>query len=240
MRKYTNVSCKVLKETEKAYYISIEYWTDCKKKNKETEMWCPKSCCITEQGEVKAVADFVLNRWIEERNQYMKKYTSKVYQISFDMLEKERTINYIKERERKERERIEGIIEKVYNGVRPYVIYHIQCVGRLSLMYCSYMGKKSVSLSKFGKMVVEDYGVCDNDNINGLTQEQVNAIIDYYYKNPSIFTMFFKQTSSEYCSQKYGFNYDEFNLARQFGLDNKFKKEIDILNKFNKIINKLL
>lgn len=83
----TKVNATIVKETEKAYQLTIEYWTSDTAPIKNTTMWVPKSCCTVVNGQVTEIADWILNKWITDRVDYMRQrgYSNRNSRISFDM-----------------------------------------------------------------------------------------------------------------------------------------------------------
>ena len=83
------VTTTIMKETEKAYQLNVQYWTLFDKPEKTATMWVPKSCCDIEDGKVTGIADWILDKWVKEYNDRISYYKARSSRVSFDMKEKE-------------------------------------------------------------------------------------------------------------------------------------------------------
>lgn len=83
----TRVNTTIVKESEKAYQVKIEYWTSANAPIKNTTMWVPKGQCTVVDGKVTEVADWILNRWTKDHADYMRRngYGYRDMRISFNM-----------------------------------------------------------------------------------------------------------------------------------------------------------
>ena len=83
----TKVNATIVKESEKAYQVTIEYWTSANAPIKDTTMWVPKGQCTVVDGKVTEVADWILNKWAKDHADYMRRngYNHRDMRISFNM-----------------------------------------------------------------------------------------------------------------------------------------------------------
>ena len=83
----TKVNATIVKESEKAYQVTIEYWTSTNAPIKNTTMWVPKGQCTVVDGKVTEVADWILNKWAKDHADYMRRngYSHRDMRISFNM-----------------------------------------------------------------------------------------------------------------------------------------------------------
>lgn len=85
------VNATITKETEKAYQLTVEYWTTDTAPIKTASMWAPKSQCTIEDGRVTEVEDWILAQWVAKHNEFMKKagYSNHRNSVHFSMAEYE-------------------------------------------------------------------------------------------------------------------------------------------------------
>lgn len=85
------VNATITKETEKAYQLTVEYWTTDTAPIKTASMWTPKSQCTVEDGRVTEVEDWILAQWVAKHNEFMKKagYSNHRNSVHFSMEEYE-------------------------------------------------------------------------------------------------------------------------------------------------------
>jgi hypothetical protein len=81
---YYDVNAKILKETQKAYYVAVKYFTQKGLSKKDANMWCPKSCCILDNnGNIIKIAKFILDRWTQDYFNFLKSKGYKSSPVSF-------------------------------------------------------------------------------------------------------------------------------------------------------------
>ena len=139
------VECEILKETEKAYYVSVKYFTESgSASGKEAKMWCPKSCCAVENGRVIRIAQFVLDRWLTEYSDFIRSKGGRVPSVMFSRADKD----FIEKRKRDEIEEYKDFRKRVLDAltcdVKPVADYNLQTVG----LFARYLGGY---LLKYGK-----------------------------------------------------------------------------------------
>lgn len=157
-RKYSPVSTNTLKETEKAWYLSIAYWTKAEdKKLKEAKMWVPKSCAKAENGTVTEVAEFILNKWVEEHNNYLRTFGHRLPNISFDLAEKERLVNLAKQRDEEAKEYRKNALNALYNETLPFVNKFMSELGGYCSAYAAYYRQQNAASEDFTNRL-EDLG----------------------------------------------------------------------------------
>lgn len=124
----TKVNATIVKETEKAYQLTIEYWTSDTAPIKNTTMWVPKSCCTVVNGQVTEIADWILNKWVADRAEYMKKngYSTHRHSICFDMAEYEHIKAVKKEKQDAFRAELDETITVTAEFVKPYANDYMQ------------------------------------------------------------------------------------------------------------------
>ena len=108
------VECKILKETDKAYYVSVKYFIESgSASGKDAKMWCPKSCCVVEDGRVVRIAQFVLDRWLGEYSEFIKSNGGMVPRVIFSQSEKDS----IEKRKRDEIEEYKDFCKRVLDAL---------------------------------------------------------------------------------------------------------------------------
>lgn len=118
----TKVNATIIKETEKAYQLTVEYWTSDTTPIKTATMWVPKSQCTVDAGQVTEIADWILNQWVAQRNDYMKKngYSTHRHSICFDMAEYEHIKAVKKAKQEAFRAEVQEALEATVAYVKPY------------------------------------------------------------------------------------------------------------------------
>lgn len=115
------VTADTLKETEKAYQLRVSYWTTETAPIKKTNMWVPKSCCEVENQVVIGIADWILNKWADQRAEHIT-YRASKYNPRFDLAGYHAAIEYEKEKVRKWKEEADATVAAVVEFVTPYSI----------------------------------------------------------------------------------------------------------------------
>ena len=165
--KYTPVVAKTLKETEKAFQLELQYWTRFDTPIKTTKMWVPKSCCKTEGNKVVEIAEWVLNKWATEHNEYIRKnisgYAANRTSLSFNMAEKERLINNDNAKKQKYQDDLKYAMEVIYNEVKDAATFQMQGIGYVSYAAVEahpewFTAEEAKKLTDFGKRVEKDFG----------------------------------------------------------------------------------
>lgn len=118
----TKVNATIVKESEKAYQLTIEYWTSANTPIKNTTMWVPKSCCTVVDGRVTEIADWILNKWVADRTEYMKSrgYFNRNSRISFSMDEYASINATAKAKQEAFRAEVQEALEATVAFVKPY------------------------------------------------------------------------------------------------------------------------
>lgn len=246
---YCDVSAKILKETLKAYYIGVKYFTKKGLSEKEAKMWCPKSCCILDNGNVTKVAKFILDKWTQEYFDFLNSKGYRSSEISFNMAE----LNQITDKKKKEKEEYQAFFNDVFNklveDIRPIIINNIKETG----IYCKMLGlylldndlvssDKCQNLIKLGDIFIQDFG-------------NKEWVIDFFNKKPNREDLY--KITNEYSDILYGFSLErrigEYPKSLKYNnryivdceikdfYDKKgklyklFKKYIDYIDKFNEV-----
>lgn len=119
------VTADTLKETEKAYQLRVSYWTTERAPIKTTDMWVPKSCAQVTDGKVSAVADWILNKWADQRAEHIT-YRASKYSPRFDIDGYHARVEAEKEKVRKWNEDVDTTVAAVVEFATPYAIDFMQ------------------------------------------------------------------------------------------------------------------
>lgn len=124
----TKVNATITKETEKAYQITVEYWTTDTAPTKTASMWAPKSQCTIEDGRVTEVEDWILNQWVAKHNEFMKKagYSNHRNSVHFSMAEYESIRAVKKEKQDAFMAELDETITVTAEFVKPYANDYMQ------------------------------------------------------------------------------------------------------------------
>lgn len=124
----TKVNATITKETEKAYQITVEYWTTDTAPIKTASMWAPKSQCTIEDGRVTEVEDWVLGDWVAKHNEFMKKagYSNQRNSVHFSMAEYESIKATKKAKEDAFKAELNETITVTAEFVKPYADDYMQ------------------------------------------------------------------------------------------------------------------
>ena len=115
------VEATTLKETEKAYQLRVSYWTTERAPIKTADMWVPKSCAQVTDGKVSAIADWILNKWADQRAEHIT-YRASKYSVRFDIDGYHARIEAEKEKARKWKEEVDLTVATIVESVTPYSI----------------------------------------------------------------------------------------------------------------------
>ena len=169
---YQTVEGEILKETDKACYISIRYFTEKGDiSGKIAKMWCPKSCLIVENGAIVKVAKFILDKWLQEYSNYIKsKGGYKIPKIIFDRKDKE----FIETQKQQKQDEIESVYNEILNlmikDIQPIADDILQIVGENSIRIGEYLKgygapiEKCNNLIVLGKKIRTDFGIFDDSD----------------------------------------------------------------------------
>ena len=125
MTNFIPVTADTLKETEKAYQLSISYWTTERASIKTANIWVPKSCAQVTDKKVSAVADWVLNKWTAQRAEYIT-YRASKYTPRFDIAGYHAAIEAEKEKTRKWNEEADATVAAIVELVAPFAVDFMQ------------------------------------------------------------------------------------------------------------------
>lgn len=180
-RNYFDVTATILKETQKAYYVSVKYFTEKGLSIKEAKMWCPKSCCVIENGNVTKIADFVLNRWQQEHFNFLKSKGYKSSPICFDLSHLQNTLDKKKKEKDEYQTFYDEVLSKLVEDLAPIADKNIKEVGQYSKMLGLYLSFKGLApsdkcdrLINFGDIIANEFGNAEN-----------NWAVDFFNRNPS-------------------------------------------------------
>ena len=187
---YYDVSAKILKETPKAYYIVVKYFTEKGLSEKEAKMWCPKSCCILDNGNVTKVAKFILDKWTQEYFDFLKSKGYRSSEISFNMAE----LNQITDKKKTEKEEYQTFYNDLFNKlveeIRPIIINNIKEIGVYSKMLGQYLldndlvsPDKCQDLIKLGDIFIQNFGNGDKEWVIDFFSEKPNREVLYNITN---------------------------------------------------------
>ena len=126
---YIPVTADTLKETEKAYQLRVSYWTTERAPIKTADIWAPKSCVQVTDGKVSAIADWILNKWVNEHVEYIKKHSARAagkYNPCFDIERYHTAVEYNKEQIRKWNEELDTAVDIIVEFVTPYATNFMQ------------------------------------------------------------------------------------------------------------------
>lgn len=121
---FVPVTATTLKETEKAYQLRVSYWTTERAPIKTTDMWVPKSCTEVTDGKVSGIADWILNKWADQRAEHLT-YRASKYSPRFDLDGYHVRIEAEKERIRKWNEDVDATVAAVVEFVTPFSIEYM-------------------------------------------------------------------------------------------------------------------
>ena len=122
---YIPVNATIVKETEKAYQLRVSYWTTERAPIKTTDMWVPKSCTEVTDGKVTGIADWILNKWADQRAEYIP-YNASKYNPRFDLDGYHARVEAEKEKVRKWKEEADATVTTIVEFVTPYSIEFMQ------------------------------------------------------------------------------------------------------------------
>ena len=252
---YCDVDAKILKESQKAYYIAVKYFTQKGLSEKEAKMWCPKSCCILDNGNITKVARFILDKWIQEYFDFLKSKGYKPSQISFNMEE----LKYNLDRKKAEKGEYEAYYDEVFNKLVEYVepIFEnsMKEMGSYSKMLGMYLlnnglvsSDKCRKLVGLGDILIQNFGKGDDswseDFFNGNPNRE-----DLYQVTNDMANIFYGFNESELISKcprsvKYSatdiveYEIKSFNgyyEKKEGKLYRMFKKYAEYTDKFNEV-----
>ena len=178
---YSDVSAQILKETQKAYYIVVKYFTQKGLSEKEAKMWCPKSCCVLDNGNVTKVATFILDKWTQDYLDFLKSKGYKTSPISFNIAD----FKYMVDKKKAEKDEYQAYFNEVFNklveDIRPIIEKNIKEFSTYSKMLGLYLSHNNlVSSDKCEKLInfcdisIQKFGNTNNDWIER-----------FFSKNPS-------------------------------------------------------
>ena len=205
--RYIDVTATILKETQKAYQISVKYFTEKGLSVKEAKMWCPKSCCVVENGNVTKVADFVLNRWQQEHFDFLKSKGYKSSPICFDLNHLQNTVDKKKKEKDEYQTFYNEVLNKLVEDLTPIVDKNIKDTGTYSKMLGQYLLSKGLApsdkcsnLITLGDMIINEFGSAEN-----------NWTVKFFNDNPSDEQLW--NTTREFEDLFYGFPINDANRA---------------------------
>ena len=247
--RFSKVSASIVRETEKAFQVVVAYWTKADKPSKEAKMWCPKSCCKVIDGKVVEIAEFILNNWTKEHNDYIRTLTHVVPNVSFDMDEKESVLAHMREDERIAREAVEEKVSRISAKAEPFATKFMQelawvCMGAGMYMKdaghdadaCDEMialGKKiSKVFGAFGEETIEDY-------VARLRTVSESDVTDLMYMMLDTWIYDGLRVAYDNTIAREGFTKDEFHSVRD-NLDKVFKKNVSFKAKYNELYGRVV
>lgn len=223
---YQTVEGEILKETNKACYISVRYFTEKGDiSGKIAKMWCPKSCLIVENGVIVKVAKFILDKWLQEYSNYIKsKGGYKIPKIIFDRKDKE----FIETQKQQKQDELEGVYDEILNRmikeIQPIANEILQVVGEFSIRLGEYLKGYGTPIEKcnnliiLGKKIRTDFGSVDvnNDSCKQFfaekpNKEEIISIVKDFDKTTIYDGCEFKYTD-EYYNQKYSTQFIKYQL----------------------------
>ena len=257
---FTKVSSKVVRESEKAYQLEVSYWTKFDAPIKTAKMWCPKSCSKVENGVVVEVATFILDKWVEEHNNYVRQHTRVLPNISFDIAHKEALVAREKEDTANNRAYRKELVERAYNVALPYADARMREMASIAIVWGGFFVKnkkfnvaKTEELVALGHKIEAVYGLCEKYSTEEIASEVENYLSlskdDFLRYGLQEFTerwifgdLYFRLDES-YNERTFGFTQKDFynityaacgGLAKS-ELGKKFKKQIEFTNAFKEI-----
>jgi hypothetical protein len=153
---YQTVEGEILKETDKACYIGVRYFTEKGDiSGKIAKMWCPKSCLIVENGAIVKVAKFILDKWLQEYSNYIKsKGGYKIPKIIFDRKDKE----FIETQKQQKQDELEGVYYEILNrmikDIQPLADEFLQAAGECSIRLGEYLKSRGTQIEKCNNLIV--------------------------------------------------------------------------------------
>jgi len=168
---YKDVDGNIIKETEKAVYVGIKYYTEKGSlEGKVARMWCPRTCCVIEHEKVTKVANFILDKWVKELYDYMEtKGVRKMPCVYFDKKYKE------EEEARKQKAKEEyasfcqNVLDIMIKELQPYADRNLQEIGAFSKSLGEYLLNKGMpidkceGLMKLGESILKGFGSCNKE-----------------------------------------------------------------------------
>ena len=252
---YQDVSANILKETPKAYYISVKYFTQKGLSGKDAKMWCPKSCCVLDNiGNITKVAKFILDRWAQEYFDFLKSKGYKSSPISFNMAD----LQDIADRKKKEKDEYQQyqdeVFSKLVENIKPIIEKNIKELGPYSKMLGLYLSNnglvptdKCQKLIQFGDILVQKFGGVEDDakrffgrnpdrtGLFDMTNSYANIIYGFSVTNQiSQSPKNLKYSASDIidCEIK---DFSGYYGAKKGKLYKMFKTYVDYADKFNDI-----
>ena len=168
------VTTTIMKETEKAYQLNVQYWTLFDKPEKTATMWVPKSCCDIEDGKVTGIADWILDKWVKEYNDRISYYKARSSRVSFDMKEKEYLMKKEEDKKAAFKAELAETLEVVTEYVKPYAKLYMMEIG-FTLLFISknYKGlgiipsDKLEAFENIGNKIAKEFGVITKETHKG-------------------------------------------------------------------------
>ena len=247
---YNKVSASILRETEKAYQLSVSYWTQADKPSKEAKMWCPKSCCKVVDGSISEIAEFILRNWMKEHNEYIRSFTHVVPNISFDMDEKARRMQQKKEKDEACKKAFDTKISFCATATEPYVVSFMRELGYFCTSFGAFIKSQSLGISEsaidemvvLGKSITRAYGDFDKifDYEKNIQHHGASVYVDeilYSYVSTSAFGDLFNNPK---LLEKLNSGNMRFYDVRDTLESKVFKKAFGFKAKFNELCTPIL
>lgn len=265
---FTPVTADTLKETEKAYQIRVSYWTTDRAPIKTADIWAPKSCVQVTDGKVSAVADWILNKWVSEHVEYIKKHSARAagkYNPCFDIDRYHAAAEYEKEKIRKWNEEAEATVATVVEFVTPYAIDFIQQTAYSGhLVYDTFKNsdlltaEELASLKNISDRMEKNFGKwskAEDKNVKQFVEEfpykytTLKEVADFLWREvdfPTLGINIYNPAVHNKLKLPNGNPVSEntlFNVLRGYETSNvgkKFKKNFAFHNEFKKIVNNIM
>lgn len=240
---FVGVTASIVRETEKAYQVEVQYWTKADQPVKKAKMWVPKSCSKVEDGKVTQIADFILRQWEQEHLEYIKSFSSLTAshtRIDYDIARKEELVRREKEKQAAYKKHIDDIIAKYLPTVTESSHKMLAELGTIAQAFGRIWkeeGTDAITCDEFvawGKDVCKKYGELEPtdeyyEKAKKFDEKDRRFVVGYIYD-----TWVFGDFRADYYGKE-----KDFYEVKDYLIQKKFKKECDLGHQYMAFVEKL-
>jgi hypothetical protein len=253
---YYDVNARILKESPKAYYVAVKYYTQKGLSEKDANMWCPKSCCIVDNNRnITKIAKFILDRWLQDYYNFLKSKGYKSSPIDFNIANLQNIVDKKKSEKDEYQKYQDEVFSKLLETIKPIIEKNVAEIGPYSKLLGEYLlnnglvpSDKCQNLIQIGDILIKNFGARADDEAkrilsNNPNREELYNITNQYgdiiygfsvSRQIDITPKNVKYSASEIIDNEIKC-FQGYYGKKQGKLYKMFKKHVDLVDKFNDV-----